>query len=246
MTEAGTSKELLGQAQLFAGQTEELLRGVLPGLGADLRMAVLEVGDRPDRAAMRLIDAGGKSADVPLFVGGEQVGAARLTFLVCLDRSGGYLKTLRSGFSLYSLREKTPLVRLEYNSESHTAPSAHWQFHGERGAFSYWLARVHSSEPYAALPHSLSTLHFPVGGDRFRPVLEDFLEFLVRECGVDHEVGWRGAVDAEREIWRAFQVRSATRDFQAEAAAELQRLGWTVKAPGEAVRSPSERARNAW
>jgi hypothetical protein len=40
----------------------------------------------------------------------------------------------------------------------------------------------------------MSDLHFPVGGSRFRPSLEDVLDMLVRELGVDHEPGWRDAL----------------------------------------------------
>lgn len=52
-----------------------------------------------------------------------------------LDRSGEYLKTSRTDFRIFSTIHRTPLLRLEYDSDARVTPAAQWQFHAERGAF---------------------------------------------------------------------------------------------------------------
>jgi hypothetical protein len=42
-----------------------------------------------------------------------------------------------------------------------------------------------------AKPHDFSCLHFPLGGERFRPCMEDVIQFLVHDCGVDALPGWK-------------------------------------------------------
>ncbi|WP_454050332.1 hypothetical protein [Cellulomonas sp. Marseille-Q8402] len=80
----------------------------------------------------------------------------------------------------------------------------------------------------------MSTLHFPLGGHRFRPAFEDVLEMLVREFGLDTRDGWEDAVRTGRERWRGTQLRAAVRDDPASAAAALGDLGYAVTAPAAA------------
>jgi hypothetical protein len=82
-------------------------------------------------------------------------------------------------------------------------------------------------------PHDMSSLHFPVGGVRFRPCLEDVLAFLVREFGIDHQPQWETAIRDGREKWRRMQFGATIRDLQDEAADVLIKHGWTVAAPTE-------------
>lgn len=56
-----------------------------------------------------------------------------------LDRAGDYLKTSKTDFRVFSKIDRTPLLRLEYDSEASVVPSSHWQFHAERGAFAHLL-----------------------------------------------------------------------------------------------------------
>lgn len=91
----------------------------------------------------------------------------------------------------------------------------------------------------------MESLHLPVGGDRFRPCLEDVIEFLVVECRFATKEGWRAAVEAGREQWRRTQIRTAVRDAPSEAASALRALGYAVEAPeaGHAARDDVVRMR---
>lgn len=77
-------------------------------------------------------------------------------------------------------------------------------------------------------PGDLSKVHLPVGGERFRPALEDLIEMLIRDCGIDGAPGWEGAVEKGRMRWRIRQLRASVRDQQAEAVDVLRTLGWKV------------------
>lgn len=149
-----------------------------------------------------------------------------------LDRSGKHLKTTGSKITVWSSIDRTPLLRLEYRADMHTDPICHWQIHAERGAMSHLLGRANFISPKRVKkPHDYSTLHFPVGGERYRPCLEDVLQFLIVDCGIDHKLDWETRVHEGRERWRRMQLRSAVRDIPKDAAAVLRSLGWTVTPP---------------
>jgi len=48
------------------------------------------------------------------------------------------------------------------------------------------------------MSRSLEKLHFPVGGRRYRPALEDIVEFLIAEGYVQHREGWREVIGFHR------------------------------------------------
>jgi hypothetical protein len=66
-------------------------------------------------------------------------------------------------------------------------------------------------DPQATLPR-LASLHLPVGGVRFRPSLEDVLEFAIRELGVEALSGWEDAIAEGQQRWRWVQLQAAVRD----------------------------------
>ncbi|MEI4271880.1 hypothetical protein TEK04_09115 [Klenkia sp. LSe6-5] len=168
---------------------------------------------------------------IPLLVGGVELATLQLSIYLSLDRSGVHLKTVRSDIVIKSALDRNPLLRLDYRADMKRAPAAHWQVTAERGSFSHLLTRANAvDEDRVGSPHNLSSLHIPVGGERFRPCLEDVLQFLVQECGVDRRDGWLAVVQEGRERWRERQVAAVVRDAQAQAAGTLRSLGWTVTA----------------
>lgn len=80
----------------------------------------------------------------------------------------------------------------------------------------------------------LSKMHLPVGpvgGKRFRPSLEDVIEFLIVEGLVESRDGWRDALEKTRRPFQELQLRAAVREYPQVAAEALQNQGWTVVAP---------------
>jgi hypothetical protein len=79
----------------------------------------------------------------------------------------------------------------------------------------------------------------PMGGDRFRPCLEDIVEFLIRDCGFPGKDGWQELVREGRAKWRRIQIRAVVRDSPAEAIAALAAMGYSVALPE--LGEPAER-----
>ncbi|RZU30866.1 hypothetical protein BKA19_0497 [Blastococcus saxobsidens] len=227
MSSAGEPADSLEAASAkFATAVQETLDGVLPGEHKIISRRA------PDLE--RFVVGPQNREGVQLLVGGEPLATLSLSMYLSLDRSSTFLKTVRSDMVVKSTLDRTPLIRLDYRADMGRAPAAHWQVHAERGAFSHLLARAHAVDPSRVKkPHDLSSLHIPVGGERFRPCLEDLLQFLVQECGVDSNGGWLEVVQRGRELWRHRQLRATIRDAQEETADVLRGLGWVVEAaPG--------------
>lgn len=220
---------LAERAAQFARELEDTLNGVLPGY----RRVVGLRAEGAQRFVIRPEDqAASKTERVPLYVQGELLAELSISEHLDLDRTSTHLKTVRSDFRVFSVLDRTPLLRLEYRADMATDPISHWQVHAERGAFSHLLTRANEHRPgRVRKPHDLSSLHLPVGGERFRPCIEDLLQFLVVDCGVDHREGWRAMVENGREQWRRRQLGAAVRDAPSEAVRVLKDLGWTVEPP---------------
>ncbi|BDY32991.1 hypothetical protein [Mycolicibacterium mageritense] len=71
----------------------------------------------------------------------------------------------------------------------------------------------------------LPKLHLPVGGRRFRPTLEDIVEFLIVEKLVESREGWKQAVKAGRDRFREKQLRAAIRNTPEVALDQLRKDG---------------------
>lgn len=224
MPESIEDQSLEDASARFATEIQETLDGVLPGTRT--------IVSRRSEDGTRFLVQPEERRGLALLVGGECLAQLSLTIYLGLDRTGRYLKAVRSDFVVSSVLDRTPLIRLDYRNDMTTAAVAHWQVHAERGAFSHLLARAHAMDTSrVGKPHELSSLHIPVGGERYRPCLEDLLHFLVQECGVDRHDEWLAVVEEGRERWRRRQLASAVRDAPAYAATVLQELGWTLEPP---------------
>jgi hypothetical protein len=91
------------------------------------------------------------------------------------------------------------------------------------------LDKIRERRP--AVATELGQLHFPVGGRRFRPTLEDIVEFLVLEGICDGRPGWENAVQEHRMRWRENQFKAAVRRYKGWAAEALRELNYDVKPP---------------
>ncbi|WP_280200850.1 hypothetical protein [Nocardia cyriacigeorgica] len=223
--------EFYTEVESFAAQTDRLLQAVFD-----------------DAPATSLLHRDGEArsvakANVPLYASGCERVLARLRvdYRFCRDSRQTYLAVEESKFVLVAEVDRTPIIRFEYDREHHASkPGAHIQVHAHRGALSHLLSQTgHGS------PHSMESLHLPVGGDRFRLCLEDVVEFVVLECGFAGRDNWRTAVRNGRIEWRRNQLRATIRDLPETAADALRRLGYAVVAPEDAPADRCEKI-NAW
>ncbi len=230
--------DALGEAASgFAGEVQSVLADVLP-LECELLVMAEELNGR---YVIRPRVGGQGGANVPLHVGQVRVGGLALFFRCQWDHQGKYLAVEESQFALNWGAIKDPLLRLHFRRDPRSKPASHWHVHAERGAFSALLARSDVSNP-----HSLADLHLPVGGSRMRPALEDFLQFLIAECGIDGQDGWRARLAKEREVWRRRQVAAIVRDAPDEVLRVLRENGYDVAPPAGGEMEPRPEQLRRW
>lgn len=226
---------LLRLATEFADSIDSLLTACLPGAPN------LEVAQVKNRVKIAPVGQTERSGGIPLLVAGERLAWLRLNYLCRTDTTDAYLAVDSSKIWIVAEVDRTPIFRFEYLYDADWVPHSHIQVHGQRGALSHLLSKTGHDAP-----HDMSALHLPTGGQRFRPSLEDVIQFLLADCKFDHVEGWMDAVKAARAKWRAIQVRAAARAMAEEAAAALVELGYTVTPPQEGHPTPGEKARFAW
>lgn len=219
--------DLAAETEVFAASVQRMLDGVLPGVHE------VVIVQHESQARFSIRPAGASSPwVVPLFVADEPLASLGFQYHLALDHRDRYLKVTGSNFSVWPAGEREPLLRCEFLANARNAPTAHWQFHAHRGAFSHLLSRSHAARPnMVRTAHELSKLHLPVGGPRFRPCLEDVLEMLVVDCGIDAKRQWRSVINSGRRDWREKQVASVVRDAPDIAASALAALGWKLTPP---------------
>lgn len=154
---------------------------------------------------------------------GPTIGMVQLDYALGTDRSGKHLAVHSSAFQLRDSRGKKPIIRVEYARDAHRVPCSHIHVHAESGLFTQLLASTGHDSPAA-----VQSVHIPTGGDRFRPCVEDFVEFLISESRVAGREGWRSEIQQGRELWRTMQTAAAVRDRPEVAIKELERLGLNV------------------
>lgn len=168
---------------------------------------------------------------------GAKVGYLKLDYSLCLDRSGKHLAVHTSTFRLTDRRGKAALIRMEYVRDALSVPCSHVHVHAQSGHITHLLSKTGHDTP-----HAVESIHIPTGGDRFRPCVEDFVQFLVEECNVASREGWKAEVEAGREQWRKHQTAAAVRDRPEVAISVLEDLGLTVTGTASGDR-PSARSR---
>lgn len=128
-----------------------------------------------------------------------------LSYQVHMDDEGRYLTVHKSYCGIFSDEElDTCLCHFDYEREKDKYTSAHLQVHGLSPALEALNRAGDERRP-------LEKLHFPVGGRRFRPSLEDIIEFLVAERLADGYEDWRRVVEDGRDRFQRNQLRAAMR-----------------------------------
>lgn len=182
------------------------------------------------------------------------------------DHSGTWLKVERSSFGVFFAHmPNRPLFRYDFDA-SYTSrlPKAHIHFQSDHPG-------MNPSQPMQDMEHSLdrlgkgsrrarsrakhrkqinvSDLHFPVGGTRFRPALEDILLMLVEEYGVEaYELDPADVVQVLRESlqeWRTSQARAVIRDMPSLAIDFFESKGYVI-VPRQGADSPDLPVREAF
>lgn len=194
----GAEPALIETASEFAAEVSDLLGTTVvdePAIGA-------QVTD--DRVVVAAFDDDGNTVDMPLTIQGVHRLDLRVSFRCTFDVTESFLAIEQSEFALIVPTVRHPVVRFDYDRARAWA-SAHVQLHAESSAVGFLRA-------HAGKTSETWRLHLPVGGRRFRPSLEDVIEFAIAEFNVDRKGGYAQRIEEGRERWRRLQAKAAIRD----------------------------------
>jgi len=237
--------DLEAKARAFATDLTATLRNAFGPNVRPLHARALRSDGEPPVSVRQTPDTG-----IPLTVGGVPVLTLTITYLCTWDTEARFLAINASTLKVYAGARASgePLFRYEYVRDVHSDQAgAHLQVHGHRDALTYVMTRCGSvtqsgknlrEQIAEGKAPTMAQLHFPLGGSRFRPCLEDVLDMLVRQFGIDAREGWREALALGRDRWRRKQTAAAVRDAPSEAVAVLRRLGYDVRLPPGATPPP--------
>lgn len=160
-------------------------------------------------------------------------------FWLSWDTAGTYLRVERSRFSVMPYGKPEPIWRFDYLRNAGWKPVSYLHVHAHRDEIVHLMLTGASQRARRRLAQEkfrcgMADLHFPLGGERFRPCLEDVLEMLIVELGIDCEPQAIDAIRDSREGWRTKQVAAAVRDHPEAAAESLRSLGYVVAPPNGA------------
>lgn len=156
---------------------------------------------------------------IALTLHGERAsGYLGLDYVLRSDDSGRFLMVVSSYVGLFRDAEATELL-------------LHYDYEREKGD-SYPEAHIHvnaSSGPWSGISErALGKLHLPVGGRRFRPSLEDIIEFLITEGLAKGHPGWQSLVEQGRTRYRRIQLAALTRSDPSAVIDVLEDLDRTA------------------
>lgn len=152
----------------------------------------------------------------------------RLLHTLAFDEAGEFLATSKSSYKLVDAGSGDPILTYDYTREPpNEYPEAHCHVHGRVDVVQRMLERCDRAGDKP------DDLHVPVGGRRFRPCLEDLIEFCALERLVEARPNWRTVLENSRETFHAQQLRAAVRRNPELAADVLNREGWRVTRPDD-------------
>jgi hypothetical protein len=220
------SPELADQARTFAAEVTELLNGTvthgvrLSAVIAPLVTTTVHVGRGITRRNLRV-------EPIPLTLGSKPAPAyLYVAYVLELDPEGTHLAVLKSQYGIYlDLERREMVVHWDYERNPvNEYPVAHIQVNGESDYFSRLTERA-SSCGLPSPERPLRDFHLPVGGRRYRPTLEDVVEFLIVEHLVDARDGWQNVIGQHRQEWERRQLQAAVRRYPAIAIEQLREDG---------------------
>jgi hypothetical protein len=138
---------------------------------------------------------------------GKPHGWMEISYRLCMDEEGQYLTVLSSYAGVYAdAGGQSPLCHVDYERNKKDGyPEAHLQVEGDSAALKAWRLTDGTRD------RPLRDLHFPVGGRRYRPALEDVIEFLIVEKLAAPRPRWSEPLNKSRDDFRRRQLRAAIR-----------------------------------
>lgn len=229
--------DLEEEAQEFAHLLSSTIRLVCP----DALPLAIQIRKRKSRTLATIEPENGSA--YPITISGAHLLDLTVSYECSISDNHSYLRVEESGIGVRPHDGSGEhLMRFEYlHSPNSPVPSSHLHIHAHRDAWTFMMAHdgvgsdrrdVKRRGSNTKVPQ-LSDVHFPLGGPRMRPTLEDVVELLIHELGVDHAEDALTRLATSRAVWRERQMRSLVMSLPLVAAETLRESGWSVPPPGD-------------
>ncbi|TFH52482.1 hypothetical protein E4J66_07535 [Actinomyces viscosus] len=221
------------QTLRFADGLTHTVRAVCPA-APEFRVDI--AGEDPWKAAVLPKE----NAPIVLSIGGRELLDLVVSYRCTMSTQHPYMLIESSTFGLRPHGGGEWLARLDHlHRPSASVPCSHLHVHAHRDAWTFIMSRDGRGSKRGTVKRrgraekapQISDIHFPVGGPRLRPTLEDFLTMAIEDLGIDHPVNARKELDRARARWRLEQTRSIVRSSSDIAADVLREMGWVVTPP---------------
>ena len=206
--------ELAGEARRFAGDLSHLLNGTITQ-GTRISAAMLPTGTAVVGYGITRNNL--KSSPIPLTTRQPRTSLYLfVTYTLALsEQDPRFLTVTKSTYGLGTTKTEKAF-RYDYErNPTNRYPEAHLHILGESERLS---DLVGTGRP----GRHPSRLHLPVGGRRFRPCLEDIIEFCIVERLVKpHHDSWEDNLEAARAQFYRRQLKAAVRQDTEAARSAL-------------------------
>ena len=168
----------------------------------------------------------------------EVVASLSFSFTCSCKSEGDWLQVDKSVLMITAEPEHMPLFHYDYNRvRTSETPGAHINIFGSNDSATRIMlacgkglrskSRRKNYIDKGMFP-TFSTLHFPVGGDRFRPGLEDVLQMAIYEFHINVTNNWEQCLNQSREEYRIRQLEALVREFPDLAYRTLKESGYDL------------------
>ena len=215
-------RDLERRAKQFAGEIADLLNGTITD-GIRLDCGLYTHGSHGQAIVTYNLDRVNRRGEpIPLTISRSPAKLfLRVFHALRMDDENRHLANIKSTFGLY-VRSKSAFAYHYERDPNNKYPVAHLHIDGKAKRLQRVLDVAGRDED------TPTALHLPVGGRRYRPSLEDIIEFCIVERLVDARDDWQQHLSESRERFHGQQLEAAVRNDPAIAAEALISLGWTA------------------
>lgn len=135
-----------------------------------------------------------------------------------VDSHGQFPMVFQSVMTLATSPDSEPIVHFDYErGKKDGYHEAHMQIDAE-------CERWEDVRRRRGVTRPLAKLHFPAGGRRYRPTLEDFVRFLICEGMATPRPGWEALVESGQTEFDRKQLKAAVRNDPDAAIEALKKM----------------------
>lgn len=236
------------EAERFATELNHLVKSTFKGKQPKFHALTLNNGSRVSVTTYDGMDYEDTVAPITVSLVGRR-SIPKVQFYIEFEcqwsSEHSFLAVQKSSMVLKLEKLSNPLFRYDFDKlKTGDNPTAYLHVHAHRDEIAWLMIQGNSSKPRdrkkkGSMP-ILSAIHFPVGGERFRPCLEDFFQFCIHEFGLQVKVTAKQALESGRLHWRQTQLKAAISDSPMIAVEALREYGWIVEETPDARKSTRE------